>query len=130
MSLFRPPPLQTATAGADLSSTPEYTLLKTDGEGELEVATANTDKIHGVLHEGNTENGSIRYWPLTPGYILRCIASTTIAAEAELSATTAGEAVTNDGTKDDIVFGIAETAGGSGGSDIISFRPYTLREVG
>ncbi|HLF07650.1 MAG TPA: hypothetical protein VI893_10875 [Thermoplasmata archaeon] len=72
-------------------------LLKFSAKGEVDLASANTDKFVGTAAEacgaGNVTKQNIGVWPLCPGTTLQVIASAAITAGDYLTATTGGKVV-------------------------------------
>lgn len=108
---------------------PKGTLMKMHTvAGQCDVATAVTDIPCGVLLEDcaigsviaqNVGIGSIE------GEVYKVVGSTTIAIKALLGATAAGKAVTvtfNATYANKWIFGVALTAAGAGGTDIVEMR--------
>lgn len=96
--------------------------------GTCDVATAVTDVPAGVALEdvaaGNTINQPVGVGSME-GEVYKVIGSTTIAIGAALGPTTGGKAVTITLTTtyaQEWIWGIALTAAGSGGTDIVEMR--------
>lgn len=109
------------------------TMLKlTAVAGECDVATAVTDVPCGIALENlaadsgrATLKGASVGVGATEGAVYKVIGSTTIAILAALGPTTAGKAVTitlSTTYAQEWIWGIALTAAGSGGTDIVSMR--------
>jgi len=96
--------------------------------GQCDVATAVTDVPCGIALEdaaaGDTTPQNIGVGS-TEGEVYKVIGSTTIAIKAALGPTTGGKAVTitlSTTYAQEWIWGIALTAAGSGGTDIVEMR--------
>ena len=107
-------------------------LMLTTVDGECDVATAVTDVPAGIALEdlaadsarATTKGVSIGVGA-EEGAVYKVIASTTIAIKAALAPTTGGKAVTitlSTTYAQEWIWGIALSAGGAGGTDIVRMR--------
>jgi len=103
--------------------------LKFSSKGKVDVATAVTDKPVGIAAEacaaGNTVGQNIAVWAPYMAPTVQVIGSTTIAEGDYLSATTGGKMVTvtpkatYEASVAEVIWGYANEAAGSGGTDVI-----------
>ena len=114
--------VMSGAAAADYTAQAARSCLKDDSTaGALVVCTAKTDRAVGYLiNEPNTGEG-LRYQPFCPGDIVLLIASAAIATQTEVTCTTGGEIVTNDGTAGNQIIGLTVEAAGAD-NDLVPVR--------
>jgi len=106
MSVMQEGRTRTFKAGTDLSSS-QYCFVKLDStQNQVVLATAGTDKIIGVLQNAPVSGDVATVGLLAGSGTYKVRASTSIALNAYVTATTAGKAVTTT-TAGHVVAGIA-----------------------
>lgn len=101
----------TFVAGASMASQALYSCVQLHTtEGQVVVAAAKDDIVLGVTLNQPASGGGLLVQPCIDGDIIPMVCSAAIALGAEVTATAAGQVVTNDSTTDNFVIGIATEA--------------------